>query len=115
LKMPKQAKQAKIIRQLYECDHGFLPERIVKEWTAAFEFEGDTYLAKANPEDFKGLSLFDEKGNAVSEMRGQAAHVVALQIARHLGIEVPDMYGVGSQLRIACARILESLNGKVAA
>ena len=110
--MPKQAIQAKMIRVLYELDHAFIPKEQVFKLTDAFGFKGTTYLAKANPEDFKGLSLYDAKGNPVSEMEGQAAHKVALQIAKHLGVEVPDMYGIGSQLRVACAKILEHLNAK---
>lgn len=110
--MPKQATQAKLIRTLYELDHAFLPKEQVLKFTRAFGFDGVTYLAKANPQDFKGLELHDAQGNSVNEMEGQAAHIVALQIANSLKVDVPDMFGIGSQLRVACARILEHLNGK---
>lgn len=108
------AKQAKVIRELYECDHGFLSKEGVEHFTQPFGFSGHTYLAKANPHDFKGLTLFDKDGNSIPELEGQDAAKVALEIARHLGVEVPDMYGRGSQLAVACARILEHLNGKTA-
>ena len=110
--MPVQAKQAKVIRELYECDHGFLSKEGVEHFTKPFGFSGRTYLAKANPQDFKGLSLQDKDGNPISELEGQDAAKVALEIASHLGVQVPDMYGRGSQLAIACARILEHLNKK---
>lgn len=96
--MPVKARQAKVIRQLYELDHAFIPQDMVLKITRHFGFDGHCYIAKANPNDFKGLSLFDIDGKPISEMRGQAAHNVALQIAQILGVDVPDMFGIGSQL-----------------
>ncbi len=62
----------------------------------------------SGPQDFKGLTLNDGAESA----EGVAAHKLALQIASHLGVNVPDMFGIGSQLRIACAKILEHLGSK---
>jgi hypothetical protein len=102
-------KQKEALDILVDCDHGFLSKEGVEKITSPFGFVGSTYLAKANPQDFKGLSLYDKDGNPIPEMEGQDASNVALQIASHLGVEVQGMYGRGSQLREACARIHEHL------
>ncbi len=104
--MPPQAKQAKIIRELYEYDHAFLTPEGAARFTEPFGFTPHLYTERANPEHPKGLSLFDGAESAT----GVAADKLALQIASKLGVSVPDMFGRGSQLRIACARILEHLN-----
>lgn len=108
--MPKQARQAKVIRELYEYDHAFLTKEGAAHFTEPFGFTAHTYVERANPGDFKGLTLNDGAESA----EGIAAHKLALQIASHLGVSVPDMFGIGSQLRIACSKILEHLNGKTA-
>lgn len=108
--MPKQAKQAKVIRELYEYDHAFLSPVGAAHFTQPFGFIARTHVEKANPQDFKGLTL----NEGMSEAEGVEASALALQIASHLGVSVPDMFGRGSQLRIACAKILEHLNGKTA-
>lgn len=94
--------------ELYEYDHAFLSPEAVVRFTKPFGFVGSTYKAKANPQAFKGLTL----ANGATEAEGQDAHRVALQIAQHLGVDVPDMNGIGSQLRIACTKILERLRTK---
>lgn len=94
--------------ELYEYDHAFLTPEAVAHFTKPFGFVGTTYKAKANPQDFKGLTLRD----GLTEAEGQDAHNLALQIAQHLGVSVPDMFGIGSQLRIACTKILEHLKEK---
>lgn len=103
--MPIKAKQAKVIRELYEYDHAFLTAEGAAHFTEPFGFKAHLHIEKANPQDFKGLTLRD----GLTEAEGVAAHKLALQIAGHLGVNVPDMFGIGSQLRIACARILEHL------
>lgn len=110
--MPEQAKQSKVIRELYELDHAFLSKEGVEHYTKPFGFIGSTYLAKANPQDFKGLSLYDKEGNPIEEMEGQDASVIAREIAQHLKVDFREMYGRGSTLRECCARILEALNTK---
>ncbi len=107
--MPVKAKQSKVIRELYECDHGFLPAQGAAHFTEPFGFSARTTWHEADyPQNPKGLMLPDGQRGA----EGIAADKLALQIADHLGIEVPPMYGRGSQLRIACARILETLAPK---
>lgn len=102
------ARQGKVIRELYEYDHAFLTPEGAAHFTEPFGFSPRTYVERANPDDFKGLTLND----GATEARGVAAHQLALQIASHLGVSVPDMFGVGSQLRIACSKVLEHINKK---
>ena len=85
----------------------------MEHFTKPFGFSGSTYLAKANPQDFKGLTLQDKDGNPIDELVGQDASVVASEIADHLEIDYQELFGRGSQLRECCSRILEHLNGKV--
>lgn len=106
--MPVKAKQAKVIRELYEYDHAFLTKEGAEHFTAPFGFTPRLHVEKANPQDFKGLTL----NNGAESAEGIGAHQLALQIASHLKVSVPDMFGIGSQLRIACAKILEHLNEK---
>lgn len=110
LKIMERMKQAKVIRELYELDHAFISKEGVEHFTKPFGFVGRTYLAKANPQDFKGLSLHDKEGNPIEEMEGQDTAEVAKEIAQHIGVNYTSMYGRGSTLRECCARILESLN-----
>ena len=113
----KKQRQAKLVRELNELDHCFLSKKGVERFTKPFGFTGSTYLAKANPQDFKGLSLYDKDDNPIKEAIGQDASIVAIEIAEHLGVEYDQMYsfGRGSQLRSACSAILEHLNKKVIA
>ena len=98
------------IEELAERDHGFLPEEEVRSICEPFGFMVYTYLAKANPQDFKGLSLFDKDGSPLDEMRGQATHIVAKQICKHLEIDYPPMHGIGSQLEV-CINALRKFWG----
>jgi hypothetical protein len=111
----EQANKGKLIRELYECDHCFLSKEGVEHYTKPFGFVGSTYIAKSNPQDFKGLSLYDKDGNPLDELEGQDASVIAIEIADHLGVKYQPMYGRGSALRECCARILEHLNGTLVA
>lgn len=106
----EKARQAKLIRELYELDHCFLSKEGVEHYTKPFGFIGSTYLAKANPDDFKGLTLQDKDGNPLAELKGQDASVVAKEIADYLKLNYVPQYGRGSQLRVCCSAILEYLN-----
>ena len=103
--------QREVVDALRDCDHAFLTPEAVKKFTNAFGFDGSTYLAKANPQDFKGLTL----KNGVKEARGQDADEVACQIADRLfhNCTEPQVYnqifGRGSRLRAACDAIEEHL------
>jgi hypothetical protein len=101
--------QTKAIKALDECDHLFLPKEEVLLFTKPFGFEGTTYTAKANPSEFKGLSLWDKDGNPVDSMEGQDATVIAEEIALKLNLGYSPMEGRGSRLHERCRKILEYL------
>lgn len=99
----------KFIEELRNCDHAFLSPEGVQYFCEPFGFEGTTYTARANPQDFKGLTLKDGQSEAV----GQDSEKVAEQIANHLGIHCgkhyPAMHGRGSALRVICEAIIKKL------
>lgn len=103
-KMSKE-KQIAFIERLVQCDHSFMKPEFVKEANDVFGSHIGTYLAKANPKDFKGLTLND----GATEAEGQDAHKIAEQLAEHLGLEWQEMFGIGSELRECCRVILEHL------
>ena len=110
--------QKESVQMLYDLDHAFVSKEGVEKLTKPFGFTGTTRVFKANPQDFKGLTLWDKDGNPVDEMEGQDSAIVAEQICNHLGITYQPMYGRGSQLRVCAARIMEHISGvkeKVAA
>lgn len=98
------------VRELAECDHEFLESSRVARITEPFGFLGRTYFAQANPQDFKGLSLWDDNGDPMDRAWGQNAHSVAEQICVHLGIDYPPMHGIGSQLRV-CVDAIKKFYG----
>lgn len=106
--MPPKAKQVKVIKELYEYDHAFLTPEGAAHFTEPFGFTAHLSVVEANPQDMKGLTLH----NGAKRAKGIEASKLALQIAQIVGVSVPDMYGIGSQLRIACSRILERLGEK---
>lgn len=99
-----------IVNALAECDHGFIPAKVAKEWSGAFGFEARTRVLHADPPGtFKGLTLWDEKGNPIDSMDGVDASILAEQICNHLGIKFMGMHGRGSQLRECVHQLRESL------
>ncbi len=102
------AHQVKAVMDLYGYDHAFLTPEGAEHFTKPFGFTAHLYIEKAEPTHPKGLNLPD----GMKEAKGVAADHLALQIAHHLNVSVPDMFGRGSQLRIACTKILEHLTKK---
>ena len=96
------------IANLRELDHCFLMPSGVEALTKPFGFVGTIYKTKDTRSQFKGLHI--PQGKEGQEWEGQDADRVALEIAKHLGLNVPDMFGKGSQLRIACEMIEEYLS-----
>lgn len=97
------------IRNLVQQDHAFMSAGYVKKLSKIFGLKLSTYVAKANPQDFKGLSLWDKDGKPVDKLEGQDADRIATEIADGLGIKYREMFGRGSQLRSACEAIKQSL------
>jgi hypothetical protein len=87
-----------IVKELRECDHLFLTVEGAIKYSQPFGFTARTYVVKANPEDPKGLTLYD---GAVSA-EGIDASDLALQICHHLKVDYDACFGRGSQLRKCC-------------
>lgn len=98
-------KQVAFIKELVQCDHSFMKPEFVKEANDLFGSNIKTYLAKANPTEFKGLSL----ENGMTEAEGLDADIIAERLADHIGVEYTPMFGRGSRLRECCRAILEHL------
>jgi hypothetical protein len=90
---------------LSQADHGFLSKEGVDKIGEAFGVKLSTYLAQANPQDFKGLSLYDKKGNPIDELEGQDADVVAQELCSKIGLTYREFFGRGSQLRECCDKL----------
>jgi hypothetical protein len=94
------------VEKLREYDHAFLSVEDAEKLTKPFGFNARTYVATANPKDFKGLTL---RGGAKSA-KGIGAHELAMQICDHLGVKYPSRSGRGSQLRDCCDALEQWLN-----
>lgn len=87
------------VRSLREYDHCFLSPEGVKEIGEPFGIFATTRM-KDNRSEFKGLTLNNAKEGDVAE--GLPAHTLAEMICHKLGVEYPEMFGIGSQLRVCC-------------
>ncbi len=105
----KQFTKLEAIRELVKHDHAFLKPGFVEAVTKPFGFKGSTRLAHANPQDFKGLSLYDNKENPIDKAEGQDADITACEIARHIEAEYTPMFGRGSALRECCRAVEKHL------
>ena len=95
------------------ADHGFFSAEGVKKIGDAFGVKLSTYLAKADPQDFKGLSLYDKKGKPVDKMVGQNAEIVAMELCNKIGLSYQEFYGKGSQLQHCCQVLDRWLAGEI--
>jgi hypothetical protein len=107
MRSPKatKAEQITATEELSTYDHAFLTTEGVEHFTKPFGFRGHTYVHKANPTEPKGLTLKD----GATESEGQDAARLAEEICRHLGVEYPEKFGRGSQLRVCCEALLDHL------
>jgi hypothetical protein len=86
------------VNDLRRYDHAFLTVEGALRFSRPFGFEARTYIERANPNDPKGLTL----ANGAESAEGIAAHHLAEQICDHVGIDYPECFGRGSQLRACC-------------
>ena len=98
------------IRNLSTHDHAFLKESYIKKLGKIFGLKIPIRQAYSDPPGtFKGLSLYDDKGNPIETARGQDADIIACDIAQQLNIDYTSMFGRGSALRECCRAIEEHL------
>jgi len=86
------------VDELRQCDHAFLTVEGAHYYSKPFGFTARTYVAHANPDDPKGLTL----DSGAESARGIAAHDLAMQICDHVGVAYRETMGRGSQLRLCC-------------
>ena len=98
---------------LSSADHGFFSAGGVRKLGDAFGIKLSTYTAYANPQDFKGLSLYDKKGKPVDKMVGQNAEVVAMELCNKIGLPYQEFYGKGSQLSHCCKVLNKWIAGEL--
>jgi hypothetical protein len=88
----------RLIGELREYDHAFLTVEGALYFSKPFGFTARTYIAKANPDDPKGLTLYD----GVKQAEGISAHELAKQICNHVGVDCAQKIGRGFQLQTCC-------------
>ena len=111
----KKYTQLESIKELVKADHVFLSPEGVRSYTEPFGFKGRLRSLPDTRSQFKGLTLNGINPKTGKEYvegdtaLGNDAHLVACEIADHLGIKYADMFGVGSQLRSACGAVQKHL------
>ena len=101
----------KLIEELEQHHHNFLNKEGCEHFLKPFEIDFKFQKVRANPQDFKGLSLWDKKGNPVNEMEGLSGLEISSLIADKLNISVASYYGRGFQHRANCEAIIKKLEG----
>lgn len=102
-------RQIERVKELSEYDHCFLSPEGVNHFTEPFGFKGVVYEATdTSKTDPKGLKL----DNGLPAALGQDADYVAVEIAKHLGLTPPPLFGRGARLREACRVILDHLEAQ---
>lgn len=105
--MTTKAEKLALISELQSCSHEFINPEGVDYFTVPFGFKGRTYVARDSRHKHKGLTLPTGPG---SKAEGQDGPEIALQIARHLGLNPPTWQsGRGFRMRTFCAAIREHL------
>lgn len=103
------------IKDLVKQDHIFLFTKRAEELTKPFGIKPKLREMKDTRSFFKGLTLHGKNPKTGKEyVEGDTAmgidsHLLAGQIARHLKVEYDEHFGIGSQLREICGKILKFL------
>ena len=113
--MAKNLSKIEAVNLLSKFDHSFLTPETVESICKPFALPCPLYKARDNRSQFKGLTLhginpvtgkdFQEGDYA----EGQDAHKLAEFICEKLGLSVPDMFGIGSRLQVACDALRKHL------
>lgn len=86
------------VDELRGYDHAFLTVEGADYFSKPFGFKARTYVARANPNDPKELTL----ASGADSAEGIAADILAMQICDHVRVEYYRGLGRGSQLRVCC-------------
>lgn len=103
------------IKELTKFDHQFLSPKGAEEITKPFGIKPRLDVMVDTRSKFKGLTLYGKNPKTGKEYKegdtseGISSHSLANQIADHLKIKYIRMYGIGSQLRETCDKILKFL------
>lgn len=95
------------VKHLAEFDHQLLSPQGIKDIGEPFNYYRTEKYTDTRSE-FKGLTLSGEhkEGDVVD---GLEAHIIAMDLCKLENVDYRDMFGVGSQLRECCARLIEHL------
>lgn len=108
----------KAIKELKKYDHSFLSPEGAKEIAKPFNFKPPLAIKEDTRSQFKGLTLYGINPKTKKEYQegdtceGIDAHRLANAIADHLGIDYPNFFGIGSQLRGTCEAMQKQLKKK---
>jgi len=86
------------VRELRDYDHCFISQEGADHFAERFGVKLSTHVARANPDDPKGLTLEDGATEAV----GIDAADMAESICKSLGVGYVPKMGRGSRLRSCC-------------
>jgi len=102
------------LKLLASWDHAFVSSTgAVKMITAlgASAKAGKCYYEENRPSEFKGLNVPGKKEG--EKVYGVAAHILAENICRDLGVEYPQMLGKGFQLRVCIVALQKHFGQEV--
>jgi hypothetical protein len=101
--------QAEALDMIESWDHAFVTPAGAVEVCGALGIPAPSPQVRiANPQDFKGLTVWDDEGNELppgTEVQGHDAEILAAHCCKSLGVDYGSRSGRGSQLR-ACVRAL---------
>ena len=103
-------KKIELIEELKKHRHSFLNKDGCNHFLKPFCIETKTNNAKANPQDFKGLSLWDKKGNPIDKAEGLSGLDISYLIIGKLNITTITYFGRGFQHQANCEAIIKELN-----
>ena len=99
----------KLIEELEDYYHSFLNKAGCGRFLKPFGIDVKLEKAKANPQDFKGLYLWDKQGNPINEAEGLSGLDISSKIAYKLGVKTLNLFGRGSQHQSNCELIIKHL------
>ncbi|HEC39484.1 hypothetical protein LCGC14_0577200 [marine sediment metagenome] len=101
--------QIQLIQELENYHHGFLNKEGCEYFLQPFGITAKLDNVKANPQDFKGLALWDNNGKSIKEAKGLSGLDISSLIAVKLNVVTLNLFGRGSQHRSNCEAIVKKL------